>query len=186
MERNEELAKKYQAITESKKAKPIRENEKALFETLLDNQMKHLNEQTYSGDMARLGQVLVPVFRRAFPQLIAKDIVGVQPLSQPVGYAFALRYHYAGNSTANTTAGVTPLGGKSGYSTTNSADNQRTTANSILLVYNSTANRQAEIADRAANATTTYPAITTVNGISTTGVGGNCVYTEDNKALLVN
>jgi hypothetical protein len=34
--------------------------------------------------------------KRVTPQSIANDIVGVQPLSQATGYAFALRYSYSG------------------------------------------------------------------------------------------
>jgi hypothetical protein len=40
------------------------------------------------------------MIRRTFPELITNEIVGVQPMSGPVGLAFALRYHYS-----NTTLG---------------------------------------------------------------------------------
>ena len=55
--------------------------------------------QTTSGDNyaagdARLPKVLIPMIRRTFPELITNDIVGVQPMSGPVGLAFALRYAY--------------------------------------------------------------------------------------------
>lgn len=46
-----------------------------------------------SGD-ARLPKVLIPMIRRTFPELITNEIVGVQPMSGPVGLAFALRYTY--------------------------------------------------------------------------------------------
>ena len=53
----------------------------------------------YSGDNyasgdARLPKVLIPMIRRTFPELITNEIVGVQPMSGPVGLAFALRYKY--------------------------------------------------------------------------------------------
>jgi len=38
--------------------------------------------------------VLIPMIRRTFPELITNEIVGVQPMSGPVGLAFALRYAY--------------------------------------------------------------------------------------------
>ena len=126
MERNKDLKEAYEYITESKKGMPIADKDKAIFERLVHNEKSYLKEQTLSGDMARLGQLLVPVFRRAFPYLIAKDVVGVQPLSQPVGYAFALRYHYAGN----TAQGNKALGGKNGFVTGNNLDNQRSDSNS--------------------------------------------------------
>jgi len=46
-----------------------------------------------SGD-ARLPKILIPMIRRTFPELITNEIVGVQPMSGPVGLAFALRYRY--------------------------------------------------------------------------------------------
>ena len=61
-----------------------------------------------SGD-ARLPKILIPMIRRTFPELISNEIVGVQPMSGPVGLAFALRYKY--NSE---TLGDTVIDGKSG------------------------------------------------------------------------
>jgi hypothetical protein len=46
----------------------------------------------------RLPKILIPMIRRTFPELISNEIVGVQPMSGPVGLAFALRYKY-GQST---------------------------------------------------------------------------------------
>jgi len=37
-------------------------------------------------------KIAVPMVRRTFPELIAHEIVGVQPLTGPVGLAFALRF----------------------------------------------------------------------------------------------
>lgn len=42
----------------------------------------------------RLPKILIPMVRRVFPELITSAIVGVQPMSGPVGAAFALRYRY--------------------------------------------------------------------------------------------
>jgi len=47
-------------------------------------------------------QIAIPMVRRTFPELIAHDIVGVQPMSGPVGLAFAIRFRAQG-----TYAGVT-------------------------------------------------------------------------------
>jgi hypothetical protein len=52
----------------------------------------------YSGDRyatgdARLPKILIPMIRRTFPELITNEICGVQPMSGPVGLAFALRYY---------------------------------------------------------------------------------------------
>ena len=76
---------------------------------------------TYANGDARLPKVLIPMIRRTFPELITNEIVGVQPMSGPVGLAFALRYAYQssqlgsgidGNSaTTGTGPGVVTLPG---------------------------------------------------------------------------
>jgi hypothetical protein len=48
----------------------------------------------YASNDARLPKILIPMIRRTFPELITNEIVGVQPMSGPVGLAFALRYKY--------------------------------------------------------------------------------------------
>ena len=52
------------------------------------------NSDSYAGGDARLPKVLIPMIRRTFPELITNEIVGVQPMTGPVGLAFALRYKY--------------------------------------------------------------------------------------------
>jgi len=49
---------------------------------------------TYAKGDARLPKVLIPMIRRTFPELITNEIVGVQPMTGPVGLAFAMRYKY--------------------------------------------------------------------------------------------
>jgi hypothetical protein len=59
-----------------------------------------------AGDYKTNGEfhkIAIPMVRRTFPELIAHDIVGVQPLTGPVGLAFALRFRadqeYAGTGS---------------------------------------------------------------------------------------
>jgi len=56
------------------------------------------NNDFYASGDARLPKVLIPMIRRTFPELITNEIVGVQPMSGPVGLAFALRYKYDGTN----------------------------------------------------------------------------------------
>lgn len=49
------------------------------------------NGTGYSGN-GEFQKIAIPMVRRTFPELIAHDIVGVQPLTGPVGLAFALRF----------------------------------------------------------------------------------------------
>ena len=75
----------------------------------------------YARGDARLPKILIPMIRRTFPELISNEIVGVQPMSGPVGLAFALRYQY--NSAAlgtgfdaSTPGGPgNPIGSNAGY-----------------------------------------------------------------------
>jgi len=73
------------------------------------------HDTAYAQGYARLPKILIPMIRRTFPELLTNELVGVQPMSGPVGLAFALRYKYAtdmlGHSNTN---------GKDGsYSTSN-------------------------------------------------------------------
>jgi hypothetical protein len=52
----------------------------------------------YAAGDARLPKILIPMIRRTFPELITNEIVGVQPMSGPVGLAFAMRYKYEPDS----------------------------------------------------------------------------------------
>ena len=54
----------------------------------------HFSGDNYAAGDARLPKILIPMIRRTFPELITNELVGVQPMSGPVGLAFALRYKY--------------------------------------------------------------------------------------------
>jgi hypothetical protein len=71
------------------------------------------NDGYATGD-SRLPKILIPMVRRTFPELITNEIVGVQPMSGPVGLAFALRYRYEANSLGGDVDGYDA----SGYPTT--------------------------------------------------------------------
>lgn len=74
----------------------------------------------YAPNDARLPKILIPMIRRTFPELISNEIVGVQPMSGPVGLAFALRYKY--NTAGLGTGGADGAGSVTGvdhYNTSN-------------------------------------------------------------------
>ena len=56
---------------------------------------------SYAAGDYRLPKILIPMIRRTFPELISNEIVGVQPMSGPVGLAFALRYRYETDALGN-------------------------------------------------------------------------------------
>ena len=88
----------------------------------------------YAPGDARLPKVLIPMIRRTFPELITNEIVGVQPMTGPVGLAFAMRYKYDseslgysangdGNNGSGSTGGNTNIsnGKELGYNYLNTA-----------------------------------------------------------------
>jgi len=80
----------------------------------------------YAGGDARLPKILIPMIRRTFPELITNEIVGVQPMSGPVGLAFALRYKYSTDALGSGVDGKTvPLSaGTAGGSPTSTNDKE--------------------------------------------------------------
>jgi hypothetical protein len=67
---------------------------------ILENTRKYLKENassgsTVSGNIATLNRVILPVIRRVMPTVIANELVGVQPMTGPVGQIHTLRVRYA-------------------------------------------------------------------------------------------
>jgi len=88
-------------------------NRKAVMESVLENTKKNLMENasagaTQSGNVAVLNKVILPVIRRVMPTVIANEIVGVQPMTGPVGQIHTLRVRYA-ETAAGVTAGSEAL-----------------------------------------------------------------------------
>lgn len=63
---------------------------------------------TQAGNIATLNKVILPVIRRVMPTVIANEIIGVQPMTGPVGQIHTLRVRYADNA-GTTTAGSEAL-----------------------------------------------------------------------------
>ena len=67
---------------------------------VLENTQKYLAEAasagaTGAGNVAALNKVVLPVIRRVMPTVIANEIIGVQPMTGPVGQIHTLRVRYA-------------------------------------------------------------------------------------------
>ena len=75
---------------------------------VLENTKKYLSEAatagaTGAGSVATLNKVMLPLIRRVMPSVIANELVGVQPMTGPVGQIHTLRVRYAetgGGATA--------------------------------------------------------------------------------------
>jgi len=80
---------------------------------ILENTRKYLKENasagsTASGNIATLNRVILPVIRRVMPTVIANELVGVQPMTGPVGQIHTLRVRYA-QSLTDTSAAATSV-----------------------------------------------------------------------------
>lgn len=63
---------------------------------------------TAAGNIATLNKVMLPLLRRVMPTVIANEIVGVQPMTSPVGQINTLRVRYA-DTKAGVAAGTEAL-----------------------------------------------------------------------------
>jgi hypothetical protein len=80
---------------------------KKTMDQVLDNTRRELNKMsgilfesstpgsTSAGNIATLNKVILPVIRRVMPTVIANEIIGVQPMTGPVGQIHTLRVRYA-------------------------------------------------------------------------------------------
>jgi hypothetical protein len=86
---------------------------KSVMAVTLENTRKYLMESptagaTSAGNVATLNRVILPVIRRVMPTVIANELVGVQPMTGPVGQIHTLRVRYA-DSSNSTVAGEEAL-----------------------------------------------------------------------------
>ena len=94
----------------------LKGNRKSVMDVTLENTRKYINESastgaTSAGNVATLNRVILPVIRRVMPTVIANELVGVQPMTGPVGQIHTLRVRYAeaSSGTTTTTAGEEAL-----------------------------------------------------------------------------
>jgi hypothetical protein len=88
---------------------------------ILENTRKYLKENasggaTVSGNIATLNRVILPVIRRVMPTVIANELVGVQPMTGPVGQIHTLRVRYAQSMTDNSAAATSTSAGEEALS----------------------------------------------------------------------
>ena len=82
-------------------------NKRSVMAATLENTRKYLAESatagaTSAGNVATLNRVILPVIRRVMPTVIANELVGVQPMTGPVGQIHTLRVRYSDNYTGST------------------------------------------------------------------------------------
>lgn len=160
------LVEKWDALLEAEGAPSV--SNKETMSQLLENEEVYMTEaQSVAADMGQYTPILVPAVRRVFPNLLANEIVGVQAMQAPTGYAYALRYAYAGvNADGN--LGVSPVDrGKFGRDLTG--------ADVTFLSF-------ALISDNPATVFTVGETIDAINGQATSGT---VKYAEPGRCLVV-
>lgn len=117
MTTRQELLKKWAPILEHDSMSPIKDSyRKEVTAVLLENQERALMEEKQAlfethangtggnigtlgggttGGVAGFDPVLISLVRRSAPQMIAYDICGVQPMTQPTGLIFAMKAKYS-------------------------------------------------------------------------------------------
>ena len=115
MTTRQDLVKKWAPILEHESAPKIRDNyRKEVTAVLLENQEREMAKQREAlfeaapanavgsyGDnngFAKFDPVMISLVRRAMPQMIAYDVCGVQPMTQPTGLIFAMKSRYSTQS----------------------------------------------------------------------------------------
>jgi hypothetical protein len=112
MTTRQQLMEKWAPVLDHESAAPIKDQyRKEVTAVLLENQEREMAKQREAlfeaapanavgsyGDtngFAKFDPVLISLVRRAMPQLIAYDVAGVQPMTQPTGLIFAMKSRYS-------------------------------------------------------------------------------------------
>ena len=109
--------------TKSALLEGLQGHKKSVMDVTLENTKKYLAESatagaTSAGNVATLNRVILPVIRRVMPTVIANELVGVQPMTGPVGQIHTLRVRYADTADDATTGeeALSPFKIAMGYS----------------------------------------------------------------------
>ena len=90
---------------------PSERHARAVTAMLFENEARHLkglNEETRAINVGSFTKFIYPILRRVFPNLIANEIVSVQPMTAPVGAVFYLDYIYSTNKGPTAAGNVMP------------------------------------------------------------------------------
>lgn len=99
------MNEKFKDLLESTKYAPLNGSDSAAMGVLLENAQRDLdqliNEGTLAGDVAQFTPILMPMVRRVYPTLIANELLGIQPMTMPTGFIYALTNQYIGTNNNN-------------------------------------------------------------------------------------
>ena len=100
--RKNTLVKKWTPVLT--KCREVPKGKFGLMASILENQFNAWNpgnrsmileDQTTTANIADFTRFALPLIRKSYPKLIADNLVGVQPMSQPASLIFYIRYRYA-------------------------------------------------------------------------------------------
>lgn len=89
----------------------LSDSKKRILAPVLENQMQHLQETadagtSNAGAIGNFQKIVIPMIRRIIPGTIATELVGVQPMSGPVGLVYSMRFLYADAVATTALAGT--------------------------------------------------------------------------------
>jgi hypothetical protein len=102
------------SVTKTALTEGLKGQRKGTMETILENAKRVMLSEsatagaTQAGNIATVNKVMLPLIRRVMPSVIANEILGVQPMTGPVGQIHTLRVRYA-DSKAGILAGTEAL-----------------------------------------------------------------------------
>ena len=138
---------------------------------ILENEAKYaesLNEATFSGAIKSVPKLIMPLARRVMTNVVADQLVGVQPLRERTGICMSLKYVYASDSSVDLGAANVAEAEKNRYNALVSNDPDAPTAT-------------------VDGTTVTYPAGAEVSFVSGVNQYAQKLATEDaEKSSLVN
>jgi len=122
--------KEVTAVLLENQEREMAKQHEALFEAAPTNAVGSYGD---TGGMAKFDPVLISLVRRAMPQLIAYDIAGVQPMTQPTGLIFAMKSRYGsmGGTEALFNEADTDYSGTGTHAGTNPATGTYTTGEGL-------------------------------------------------------
>ncbi len=151
----------------------VAEGRKDSMRVILENQAKYaesLNEATFSGAIKSVPKLIMPLARRVMTNVVADQLVGVQPLKERTGICMSLKYVYASDSAIDL-----------GSADLANAEKNRYNA----LVSNDPDAPQASIGGTN-NTIVTYPAGAEVSYVSGVNQYAKKVSTEDGEQMSLN
>ena len=114
-------------------------NRRSSMAVCLENTRRYLGESatagaTSAGNVATLNRVILPVIRRVMPTVIANEIIGVQPMTGPVGQIHTLRVRYAdnGDNVVSGEEALSPFKIAAAYSGNNQDSNPKANSTAAL------------------------------------------------------